>query len=49
LRKLLNQFLKLKKIAKKTLRRYSFKKPRKKAGVRKQVGPIFISNSEAKK
>jgi hypothetical protein len=37
------------KIAKKTLRKYNFKKPRKEAGVREQVGPIFISNFEEEK
>jgi hypothetical protein len=37
------------KIAKRTLRRYNFKKPRKEVGAREQVGPIFISNSEEEK
>jgi hypothetical protein len=28
------------------LRKYSFRKPKKEANAREQVGPIFVSNSE---
>ncbi len=31
---------------KKTLKKYSFRKPRKKVGTNEQVGPILISDSE---
>jgi hypothetical protein len=47
--KFLKQLEKMTKIAKKTLKRYSFRKPIKQEGTNGQVGPISTSNSKEEK